>query len=70
MHADGTGQRNVSNHRGVDSSPTWSPDSQRIAFLSSRDGGQHIYTVNVDGSGLTRLTNGPDDETDAVWSPR
>ena len=42
-----------------DLSPTWSPDGDRIAFVSDRDGAWDIYTMNaVDGSGVVRLTNG------------
>lgn len=33
-------------------SPDWSPDGNKLAFVR----GAHIYTINVDGSGLTCLT--------------
>ncbi|MFA6109687.1 MAG: leucine-rich repeat domain-containing protein [Candidatus Latescibacterota bacterium] len=48
---------------------SWSPDDQKIAFISNRDGNRELYVVNVDGSNLTRLTN--DDSVDAasIWSP-
>jgi TolB protein len=44
--------------------PTWSPDGKQIAFVVSNDNGRTykpvdgvaIYVVNVDGSGLRRLT--------------
>jgi Tol biopolymer transport system component len=55
--------------------PTWSPDGSKIAFVRS-GAGTHIYTVNVDGTGLTRLTGGasspPGDfynREDPNWSP-
>jgi Tol biopolymer transport system component len=36
----------------------WSPDGQRIAFTNQEgDLVTHIYVVNVDGSGLTRVTS-------------
>jgi hypothetical protein len=38
-----------------DSFPVWSPDGRRIA-ASGRDGNTEIYTMNADGSGVTRLT--------------
>ena len=49
-------------------SPVWSPDGQRIAFIGDifRDSG--IYTINIDGSGLTRLTYNRHDRSPA-WSP-
>lgn len=37
--------------------PVWSPDGQRIYFLSTRDGNSEIYVINADGSGETNLTN-------------
>ncbi|HEY0929584.1 MAG TPA: hypothetical protein VGE27_06655 [Gemmatimonas sp.] len=39
--------------------PAWSPDGSRIAFVSnmSDNGDLELYTVNPDGSALTRLTN-------------
>jgi WD40-like Beta Propeller Repeat len=40
-----------------------------IAFVSSRDGQAEIYSVNRDGTGLTRLTNNPAADWDPSWSP-
>lgn len=54
---------------GSDNRPRWSPDGQRIAFLSSRDGAQQVYAISVSGgeaSRLTFLSTGADNE---VWSP-
>lgn len=39
-----------------DGTPAWSPDGQKIAFSSNRDGYGEIYVMNADGSGPTRLT--------------
>ena len=65
VDADGTGARNLTNHPGGDSHPSWSPDGRRIVFCSTRDDGKHddIYVINVDGTGLKRLT-----ETDNLWN--
>lgn len=41
----------------------------RIAFWTERDGNGEIYLINSDGSGLTNLTNHPDDDGDPSWSP-
>lgn len=54
---------------GSDNRPRWSPDGKRIAFLSSRDGAQQVYTISLHGgeaSSLTSLSTGADNE---VWSP-
>src|SRR5690242_11022074 len=42
------------NHRNV--GPVWSPDGQKLAFMSNRDGNWEIYLVNADGSNLQNLT--------------
>ena len=40
-----------------------------IAFDSHRDGNYEIYVMNAAGSGVTRLTNSPEDDEDPAWSP-
>ena len=45
------------------------PPSGRIAFMSDRDGNNEIYTMNADGSGVTRLTDNDVDDTEPSWSP-
>jgi len=51
------------------SEPAWSPDGNRIAFVSRRDGHAHIYVMRVDGTGLRRLTNAAPDDSSPTWSP-
>lgn len=41
----------------------------RIAFVSARDGNAEIYSVNVDGTGVARLTNSPHADEAPAWSP-
>ncbi len=40
-----------------------------IAFISSKDGNQEIYTVDADGTNLRRLTNTPAQEDSPEWTP-
>ena len=49
--------------------PMYSPDGTRLAFTSNRDGNAEIYVLNVDGSGLRRLTNHPSIDVTPTWSP-
>ena len=44
-------------HKAFEESPRWSPDGKRIAWVSTRDGNQEIYTVDADGKNIKRLTS-------------
>ena len=50
-------------------SPTWSPDSKRIAFSGGNGGITDLYIVNVDGTGFQRLTNDKYGDLQPAWSP-
>jgi dipeptidyl aminopeptidase/acylaminoacyl peptidase len=43
--------------RKSSSSPVWSPDSKRLAFLSNRDGKQQVYVMPVGGGEAMQLTD-------------
>ncbi|MBW4623061.1 MAG: PD40 domain-containing protein [Cyanosarcina radialis HA8281-LM2] len=49
--------------------PKWSPKSDRIAFAALHGENWDIYRVNVDGTGLTQLTNSPELDRYPDWSP-
>ncbi|MBN1290307.1 MAG: PD40 domain-containing protein [Candidatus Latescibacteria bacterium] len=68
---NGKDLRRLTNHFGIDSSPTWSPDGSKIAFTSDRSGMPKVYIMNSDGSGIRRLTPSLDTYEDSpCWSPR
>ena len=48
--------------------PSVSPDGKRIAFVSNRSGNNDLYVVNADGSGIVRLTDSPDYESEPRWT--
>lgn len=54
------------------SNPRWSPDGSRLAF-SVWEGdafvNSEVYVVNVDGSGLTNVTESAAYDADPSWSP-
>ena len=49
--------RRLTDGNGDEGWPTWSADGKRVAFHSDRSGNWDIWVVNVDGTGLTNLTN-------------
>jgi len=69
MNADGSQLRQLT-HASVGSAeysarfPTWSPDGRKIAFGYGYSG---VFVINVDGSGLHRITQTGDAP---AWSPR
>jgi Tol biopolymer transport system component len=69
INADGSGLRNLTREWGLDGFPVWSPDGQKIAFQSKRDGNWEIYVINADGHGERRLTRNPALDGGPAWSP-
>ena len=70
--ADGGTPRQLTHSASVNSSPTWSPDSKTIAFISNRqlDGKPQIYLLPVDGGEARSLTNLPQGVAGPIaWSP-
>ena len=47
--------------------PDWSPEGNRIIFCMFTNGQEDIYTANLDGSGIARVTNTPDFENAPDW---
>jgi Tol biopolymer transport system component len=45
------------------------PVCGKLAFVSDRDGNDEIYTMNDDGSELTRITTDPATDASPSWSP-
>ena len=44
-------------------------EGDRVAFMSNREGNWEIYIINLDGTGLTRLTNNAANDGLPTWSP-
>lgn len=47
--------------------PSWSPDSQQIAYWSSVSGKKQIWVMNRDGSNPINISNNTFNEFDPVW---
>ena len=52
-----------------DSSPVWSPDGKRIAFLSDRDGTTQLHVMWLDTRETAQLTHLQDAPGSLTWSP-
>lgn len=52
-----------------DSSPAFSPDGKRLAFLSDRDGTTQLYVMWLDTREVAKLTNLERSPGAPVWSP-
>jgi len=59
----------MTNARKSSTSPQWSPDSKRIAFISDRDGKRQIYVIAPNGGEGIELTNIETGVSALSWSP-
>lgn len=50
-------------------SPTWSPDSQQIAFSALRNGFSDLYVVDIESRAVRSLTTDPFADLQPAWSP-
>jgi len=66
---DGTNKQRLTNNAFADTSPVFSPDGQKIAFSSERDGNWEIYVMDSDGNNQRNLTNNPAQDSFPSWSP-
>jgi dipeptidyl aminopeptidase/acylaminoacyl peptidase len=71
VNADGTGSVQLTNGERGESSPRWSPDGQRIAFLARRHGAEQtqVYLLNNSGGEGIALTEHPTSVSSISWSP-
>jgi Tol biopolymer transport system component len=74
MNADGTGVPRLTEREGEH--PAWSPDGQKIAFMSQElsaigdDPDYNVYVMNAHGSGVRRLTTWKGEDGWPAWSAR
>jgi dipeptidyl aminopeptidase/acylaminoacyl peptidase len=75
VEVSGTNPKRLTSNFASDMTPSWSPDGSKIAFTTSRDSigsgttRYAVYTMNPDGSGLTRVTDLSISAVMPVWQP-
>jgi dipeptidyl aminopeptidase/acylaminoacyl peptidase len=69
IDAGGARPRELTSGNWRDTSPVWSPDGKRIAFLSDRDGTTQIHVMYVDTREVAQLTHVQQTPGDLTWSP-
>lgn len=74
VRIDGSDRRRLTVYDGSYSDePAWSPDGSQVAYSRGRreDGNwfSHIYAVNADGTGRTKLSSGDVVDSNPAWSP-
>jgi len=61
--------RQLTNDEHSSASPRWSPDGEKLAFISARDGESQIWTIDVSNGALKKVTSISTGAGDPVWSP-
>ncbi|MHC4992236.1 MAG: TolB family protein, partial [Planctomycetota bacterium] len=71
VHVDDGGAPRPFTNGGKDRSPRWSPDGERIAFVSERTKGcPQVHLISAHGGEATALTSFPEGSVGTVkWSP-
>ncbi len=69
VDVDGSRARELTSGARNDSSPVWSPDGKRIAFLSDRDGTNQLHVMWLDTREVAQLTHLEQAPNNIKWSP-
>ena len=76
MDADGSNRQRITQSDGEDITPTWSPDGQRIAYVSKQGDNRDIVVMPAPGASWPadqdwpfRVTQHPASDWTAAWSP-
>jgi Tol biopolymer transport system component len=66
---EGKRVRELTSGNWRDSSPVWSPDGLKVAFISDRDGTSQIHVLWLDTREIAQLTHVANTPQSLAWSP-
>jgi dipeptidyl aminopeptidase/acylaminoacyl peptidase len=69
ISVDGGEARQLTNEKQSSTSPRWSPDGKRLAFVSARDGESQIWVMNVESGEVKKVSTVATGADGPVWSP-
>ena len=69
VNADGSGSVHIGGDAEYNQEPDWSPDGQRLAFVTRRTGGGGLDIVNADGTNRVALTTEEAYYENPQWQP-
>ena len=69
VNADGSSNRPLTTGSAGHASPRWSPQGERLLYVSSEDGGAEIWVRWMDTGQTAKLTNLTESPGSLTWSP-
>ena len=69
LHLKRKATKQLTQQKGISTSPSFSPDGKKIAFVSDRTGAQQIFVMNSDGTNQRRISMGYGQYSTPAWSP-
>ena len=62
-------RRQLTNYKGLNGAPAFSPDGKQLAIVLSKDGNADIYVLNLETNRLRRITRHYGIDTEPSWRP-
>ncbi len=66
--SDMSDSRKLTDDGATEMMPAWSPDGQKIAYVTDKDGQQNVYVMDVASGDVTRLSDHEVGDINPVWS--
>lgn len=69
VNSDGSELRKITNSPSYETTPSWSPDGNKIAFYFGSGNKAEIHVIDIDGFSKKNITNGIGADSYPIWSP-